>query len=113
MKKYIIFLFLIFVACQSDEIVEPEIISSKEMIFEMNEVLVKDNQNISFEILTNTPHQLIISKQNGSTITKETFIPTIGINTRKIYTKSLPKENLTLKLENENEILESVSIIIR
>jgi len=110
MKKYLVFLFLILLSCQKDEIIiEPT--PTQEMIFDLSEVFVKDGQDISFEIITNEQHQLIISTQDGSVLTKETFQPEIGINTRKIYTKSLGQGVYTLTLHNTEEV-GTVSIII-
>ena len=111
MKKYLVFLLLILLSCQKDEIIiEPT--PTTKLIFEMGEVSIQDAQDISFEIITNTQHQLIISTQEGSVITKETFIPIIGLNTRQLYTKSLPKGTLNLILQNGGGEVNSVSIII-
>jgi len=111
MRKYIVFILLILLSCQKDEIIiEPKPV--QEMIFEMGEVSIQDAQDISFEIITNEQHQLIITTQDGSVVTKETFTPTLGLNTRKIYINSLPKETLVLKLVNQTEEVSSVSIII-
>jgi len=113
MKKYLVFLLLIIlVSCEKDLLEPLPDPTTQQMIFEMGEVSIQDGQDISFEIITNTQHQLIITTQNGSVVTKETFTPTLGLNTRKIYTKTLPKENLILNLQNENGEVNSVSIII-
>ena len=62
------------------------------------ESTVIDNQDINFELSTTEKHWLIISDiETKSVIAKESFIPQLGINTRKIYTKSLPKEKLQLE----------------
>ena len=110
MKKYLVFLFLILISCEKD-ILEPLPQPTQEMIFEMGETIIQDGQDISFEIITNTPHQLIITNEENSVVAKETFIPTLGINTRKIYTKSLGSGTYTLLLTNETST-SSVSIII-
>ena len=110
MKKYLVFLFLILISCEKD-ILEPLPQPTQEMIFEMGEVSIQDRQDIFFEVISNTPHQLIITQQDGSVITKETFTPTIGINTRKIYTLSIGTGYYTLILTNETTT-SSVSIII-
>lgn len=112
MKKYIIFLLLILVSCQPDEILLPNPEPIQEMIFDTDYSVVQNGQDISFKITTNEKHQLVIKNKNGSVIAKETFTPEIGINTRKLYTKSLPKESLLLELHQNNQILKSVSIII-
>lgn len=110
MKKYLVFLILILVSCEKD-IVEPLPQPTQQMIFEMGEVFIQDGQDISFEVITNTPHQLIITNEENSVVAKETFTPTLGINTRKIYTKSLGRGTYTLLLTNETTT-SSVSIII-
>ena len=111
MRKYLVFLFLILLSCQKDEIIiEPT--PTQEMIFDLSEVFVKDGQDISFEIITNEQHQLIITAQEGSVITKESFTPAIGINTRKIYTKILSKEKLKLSLEKNGEVIQETFIIV-
>lgn len=111
MKKYLVFLLLILLSCQKDEIIiEP--VPAQQMIFEMGEVSIQDAQDISFEIITNTQHQIIITTQEGSVVTKETFTPTLGLNTRKIYTKTLPKGNLNLILQNSGDVVNSVSIVV-
>lgn len=110
MKKYLVFLFLILISCEKD-IVEPLPQPTQEMIFEMGETIIQDGQDISFEVMTSTPHQLIITNEENSVVAKETFTPTLGINTRKIYTKSLGSGTFTLLLTNQTNT-SSVSIII-
>lgn len=110
MKKYLVFLLLILLSCQKDEIIiEPT--PTTKLIFEMGEVSIQDGQDISFEVITNTQHQLIISTQEGSVITKETFTPILGLNTRQLYTKSLPKGQLILSLHSDNELGKTVIIV--
>jgi hypothetical protein len=111
MKKGLLLLLLILFSCQKDEIIiEPT--PTQEMIFEMGEVFIQDGQDISFEIITNTPHQLIITNEKNSVVAKETFTPTLGINTRKIYTKILSKEKLKLSLEKNGEVVQETFIIV-
>ena len=110
MKKYLVFLLLILLSCQKDEIIIQPIPTTK-LIFEMGEVSIQDAQDISFEIITNEQHQLIISTQEGSVITKETFTPIIGLNTRQLYTKSLPKGQLILSLHSDNELTRTTIIV--
>ena len=91
MKKYIIFIVFLILSCQPDELMLIEPYPQYEMIFEESESVVTDGQEYSFEVLTEEPHQLVISK-DGNVISKEIFLPVIGINTKQIYTKSLPQE---------------------
>ena len=65
----------------------------------------------NFEIISEEEHQLVISK-DGSVISKESFLPTLDINTKKIYTKSLPTDLLQLELINSNGAIKSTFIQI-
>lgn len=112
MKKYIIFLLLILVSCQPDEILLPNPEPIQEMIFDTQYSIVQDGQDISFKISSTEKHQLVIKNEEGSVITKETFTPEVGINTRKLYTKSLPKGTLELiLLSNSVEIAKTLIIL--
>ena len=88
MRKYII-IFLILVACQPEELMEVQPLPQYEMIFEETISQVINGQEYSFEVLTTEEHILVITELNGSVISKESIIPTVGINTKIIYTKSL------------------------
>ena len=112
MKKYLILILLLLVACQKDEIgiVEPEVIEY-EMIFEESQSSVTDGQEYSFEISVEEEHQLILSK-DGNVIAKESFLPTLGINTKAIYTKSLPIDLLKFELINSTGVIKTTFIQI-
>ena len=113
MKKYLILLLLLLLACQKDEIVEIEIPQEYKFIFKEVESIVLDNQDITFELSSTEKHWLIISDiETKSVIAKESFIPQLGVNTRKIYTKSLPKNKLLLTLETPLEVIKSTYIIV-
>lgn len=112
MKKYLIFILLILFSCQKDELfVGPEV-ETYEMIFESSISKVIDGQEFSFEVTTTEIHQLIITHQNGSVITKESFTPTIGLNTKTIYTNTLPKGELYFILQNKTTELGKTTIIV-
>lgn len=112
MKKYLVLLFLILISCQPDEIFIDSELPKYDMIFQSAISKIVDGQNISFEVITNTKHQLIITQQNGSVITKETFTPIIGINTRKVYTKTLPIGEYYLIIKSDTEELGKTTIIV-
>jgi len=113
MKKLWIFILLILLSCQKDELMIVEPYPQYEMIFEETESSVTDGQEISFEILQEGNHWLIISdEETNSVVAKESFLPFVGLNTRNIYTNSLPKKKLKLTLENEVDILKSTFVII-
>ncbi len=111
MRKYII-IFLILVACQPEELIEIQPLPQYEMIFEETLSQVINGQEYSFEVLTTEEHILVITELNGSVISKESIIPTIGINTKIIYTKSLPNEELYFTLNSGGIELEKTTIII-
>ena len=113
MKKYLILILLLLLSCQKDELVEIELPQEYEFIFKEVESNVLDNQDINFELSSAEKHWLIISDiESKSVIAKESFISVVGINTRKIYTKSLPNKKLQLTLETSSEVLKSTYIIV-
>ena len=112
MRKGIIFILLILFSCQNDELMIVEPYPQYEMIFEESISKVVDGQEFSFEVSTTEEHILIISHQNNSVITKESFTPTMGLNTKILYTKSLPKGELNLSLANVAEEIQKTIIII-
>lgn len=111
MKKYLMFVMLIVFSCQPEELMIVEPLPQYEMIFEESESSVTDGQEFSFEVVSEEEHQLVISK-DGSVIAKESFLPTLELNTRKIYTKSLPKDLLQLELINSNGVIKNTFIQI-
>ena len=111
MRKYII-IFLKLIACQPEEFIEGQPLPQYEMIFEETLSQVINGQEYSFEVLTTEEHILVITELNGSVISKESIIPTIGINTKIIYTKSLPNEELYFTLNSGGIELEKTTIII-
>jgi len=111
MRKYLVFILLILFSCQKDELQIVEPYPQYEMIFEESISKVVDGQEFSFEVSSTEEHTLIISQQNNSVITKESFTPTIGLNTRILYTKSLPKGELILSLLSNGEIAKTIIIV--
>lgn len=113
MKKLWILILLILLSCQPDELMIVEPYPQYEMVFEVSESSVTDGQEISFEILVEERYWLVITdEETKSVVAKESFLPLAGLNTRKIYTNSLPKKRLKLTLENEVDILKSTFIIV-
>ena len=106
------FLLLFLLSCQPDELMVVEPYPQYEMIFEESISKVIDGQEFSFEVSTTEEHTLIISHQNNSVISKESFIPTMGLNTRMLYIKSLPKGELFLMLTNKGDKLQKTTIIV-
>lgn len=112
MKKSLIFLLLILLSCQKDELIVVDPIPQYEMIFEESISKVIDGQEFSFQVSSTDKHILIISHLNNSVIAKESFIPTMGLNTRILYTKSLPKGELILVLNNGDDEMKKTTIIV-
>jgi len=111
MRKYIVLILFVILSCQPEELMIAEPLPQYEMIFEESESSVTDGQEFSFEVVSEEEHQLVISK-DGSVIAKESFLPTLELNTRKIYTKSLPKDLLQLELINSNGVIKNTFIQI-
>ena len=111
MRKNLIFILLILFSCQKDELMIVEPYPQYEMIFEESMSKVVDGQEFSFEVTSTDTHQLII-KNGISVITKESFTPIIGLNTKILYTKSLPKGELNLSLVNDSLEIAKTTIII-
>lgn len=112
MKKYLVSILVLgLFSCEKDFIEPP--IPQQTLIFDVKQSLIIDGQDISFEILSNEKHQLIITTLDGSVIAKESFQPEIGINTRKIYTNSFKSGEYYLILKNEIDDLQKTSIILK
>ena len=110
MKKLIVFLFLILISCEKDEIIVEQT-PTYNMVFEISQGVIKDGQDISFNTASTEQHQLTILL-NNSVVTKEKFIPTIGLNTRKVYTKTLNAGIYKLVLQNGSQILNETLIVV-
>ena len=111
MRKSIIFILLILFSCQKDDLQIVEPYPQYEMIFEENESYVLDGQEFSFETTLIEEHTLIISFENNSVIAKEIFTPVLGLNTKTLYTKALPKEKFKLTLKNSVEEINTLIIV--
>ena len=75
MRKYIVLILFIILSCQPEELMIVEPMPQYEMIFEESISNVVDGQEYSFEVSSTEPHHLIISKLNGSVVSKESIIP--------------------------------------
>lgn len=112
MKKYLILLLLILFSCQKDELFDIEPTPKNNMIFETTITRLTNGQDFSFNVASNEKHQLIIVDKLGNVITKESFIPTLGLNTRKIYTNIIVKGEYTLILKNSTSEISKTNIIL-
>ena len=115
MRKYLILLLFLLFSCEKDFIEDDLLpdVPREDMVFKVKESTVVDNQLIWFEIDTEVKHTLLISHiDTKSVIVKQSFLPTIGINSFILYTKALPKEKLQLQLILGGEIAKSTFIIV-
>jgi len=112
MRKYIVLILFVILSCQPEELMVVEPMPQYEMIFEESISNVVDGQEFSFEVSSTDEHMLIISHLNNSVIAKESFTPTMGLNTKILYTKSLPKGELNLTLILSEEEIEKTIIIV-
>jgi hypothetical protein len=110
MKKLLLFLFLILISCQKDELII-ESAPVFNMVFEVNQGTIKDGQDISFNIDSTEQHYLIVL-QNNSVVTKEKFTPITGLNTRKIFTKTLNPGTYKLLLQKGSQTLNETLIVV-
>jgi plastocyanin len=110
MKKLLVFLFLVLISCEKEEIII-DTTPTYNMVFESNYQSIKDGQDISFITVSTDDHQLTIHLDN-SVVTKEKFTPTLGLNTRKIFTKSLNSGEYKLVLQTGTQILNETLIVV-
>lgn len=110
MKKYFILILILLISCQKDEILIEQPAIQYTFIFK-SESVVQDGQDIFFEVESEEEYQLIVSL-NTSTLTKEKFTSTVGINKRKIFTKTLDKGKYKLVLLKGSEEINSTFIIV-
>ena len=78
MKKILLFILLMVVSCQPDELMVVKPLPQYEMIFEESLSKVVDGQEFSFKVSSTDEHMLVISYQNNSVIAKELFTPSIA-----------------------------------
>ncbi len=112
MKKILFILFLGLAACKK---VEPLPIPPPEnvKIFSVAESSVTNGQEIQFDLVKNGLYTLRLGDSvSNQVLTRERFNGQIGINKKKIYTKSLSVKYLYLLLEDENKNKIGKTIII-
>jgi hypothetical protein len=102
MKKVLLILLLTLGACKKVDIqpTPPQITD----IFSVTESTVDDNSDIPFKL--NTPGIYIIKlvdKNTEQVIAKERINGKVGMNTIKIYTRTLPVKYLYLVLEDQSK----------
>jgi hypothetical protein len=103
MKKLLLILFLSLVACKKIEVV-PTPPPTNLKIFSVAESSVENGQEIEFELSKTGVYTMTIGDSvSNQVLTRERFIGQIGINKKKIYTKSFSIKYLYLLLEDESK----------
>jgi hypothetical protein len=111
MKKIIFILILSLVACRKTQVVP--IPQPNVKIFDVRESSVENGQEIQFDLTKSGVYTLTIGDSvTNQVLTREKFNGQIGINKKKIYTKSLSVKYLYLLLEDENKSKVEKTIII-
>lgn len=111
MKKVLFILILSLVACRKTQVVP--IPQPNVRIFDVRESSVENGQEIEFELTKNGVYTLTLGDSvTNQVLTRERFNGQIGINKKKIYTKSLSVKYLYLLLEDENKSKVSKTTII-
>ncbi len=112
MKKILLILGLTLLGCRKVEVrPEPKLITTN--VFNNAENTIDNGQEIQFDLTKNGVYTLTLGDSiNNQVLTKERFNGQIGINKKKIYTKSLSVKYLYLLLEDENKSKVEKTIII-
>ena len=112
MKKILFILSLSLIACKKVEVIPtPPPVNVK--IFDVRESSVENGQEIQFDLTKTGVYTLTIGDSvTNQVLTRERFNGQIGINKKKIYTKSLSIKYLYLLLEDENKSKVSKTTII-
>jgi hypothetical protein len=111
--KIIISCCIIFIiACRKVE-VRPETKPITTNVFSNVQNTIDNGQEIQFDLTKNGVYTLTIGDSTtNQVLTRERFNGQIGINKKKIYTKSLSVKYLYLLLEDENKSKVGKTIII-
>ena len=112
MKKILFILVLTLIGCRKVEpvIVTPVVTTN---IFSKSENTIDNGQEIQFDLTKNGVYTLTMGDSTtNQVLTRERFNGQIGINKKKIYTKSLSVKYLYLLLEDENKSKVGKTIII-
>ena len=112
MKKILLILCLSLAACRKVEVrPEPKPITTN--VFSNAENTIDNGQEIQFDLTKNGVYTLTMGDSvTNQVLTRERFNGQIGINKKKIYTKSLSVKYLYLLLEDESKNKIGKTIII-
>jgi len=112
MKKILFILALTLIGCRK---VEPVVITPvvTTNVFNNAKNTIDNGQEIQFDLTKNGIYTLTMGDSTtNQVLTRERFNGKIGINKKKIYTKSLSVKYLYLLLEDENKSKVGKTIII-
>ena len=103
MKKILFILCLTLVACKKVEVIPtPPPVNVK--IFDVRESSVENGQEIQFDLTQNGVYIMTIGDTiTNQVLTRERFTGQVGINKKKIYTKSFSIKYLYLLLQDESK----------
>ena len=100
MKRAIIIILCcvgIIISCQTEDIVEPQIID----IFKVEQSMVSNKSEISFNVEKEGMYTItMIDRNTNQVLSRETIKCIIGKNKIKVYTKTIPSQYLYLTLED-------------
>jgi hypothetical protein len=100
MKKLLLISFIFLIGCKGPEIIAPQVVLF-DTIFSVTESSVINGLPISFKLPKDGVYTLtLIDKETNQVISRERFTGTIGLNKKKIYTKSIQSRYLYLLLED-------------
>ena len=103
MKKILFILCLSLAACKKIEVIPtppPPIVK----IFDVKESSVENGQEIQFDLTQSGIYIITIGDSlSNQVLTKERFTGQVGINKKKIYTKSFSIKYLYLLLQDESK----------
>lgn len=111
MKKILFILGLSLIACKKTA---PVVVTpTTTNVFSVSQSSVDNGQEIQFELTKNGVYTLTMSDTlTNQVLTRERFNGQIGINKKKIYTKSFSIKYLYLLLEDESKNKIGKTIII-
>jgi len=111
MKKILFILALTLIGCKK---IEPPIITPPTInIFSVSQSSVDNGQELQFNLTKSGVYTLTLGDSiTNEVLTRERFNGQIGINKKKIYTKSLSVKYLYLLLEDDNKNKVGKTIII-
>lgn len=89
-------------SCRKTQVI-PIPSQSNTNIFDVRESSVENGQGINFTLpISGTYTLTMIDTIKNQVVTRERFIGKLGLNTLKIYTKSLPTKYLSIVLKDQN-----------